>query len=122
MHEISEGAASKSYGIAVAQLAGIPAHVVRRAKGFLAKLEERANTVDSPLPNLFGESLLMPPEPEPEAAEAPFAAPVDPAILALIERIGSADIDSLSPRDALKLLYELQNEARALEMPAAATL
>ena len=122
MHEISEGAASKSYGIAVAQLAGIPAHVVRRAKGFLAKLEERANTVDSPLPNLFGESLLMPPEPEPEAAEAPSAAPVDPAILALIERIGSADIDSLSPRDALKLLYELQNEARALEMPAAATL
>ena len=122
MHEISEGAASKSYGIAVAQLAGIPAHVVRRAKGFLAKLEERANTVDSPLPNLFGESLLMPPEPDPEAGEAPSAAPVDPAILALIERIGSADIDSLSPRDALKLLYELQNEARALETPAAATL
>lgn len=122
MHEISEGAASKSYGIAVAQLAGIPAHVVRRAKGFLAKLEERANTVDSPLPNLFGESLLMPPEPEPEAGEAPSAAPVDPAILALIERIGSADIDSLSPRDALKLLYELRNEARALETPAAATL
>ena len=115
MHEISEGAASKSYGIAVAQLAGIPAHVVRRAKSFLAKLEERANTVDSPLPNLFGESLLMPPE-QPSEAEA------DPAMLALIERIGSADIDSLTPRDALRLLYELQNEARAIEMPAAAPL
>lgn len=115
MHEITEGAASKSYGIAVAQLAGIPAHVVRRAKSFLAKLEERANAVDSPLPDLFGAGALMPPEPEPET-EAPSSVPAaDPARDALVERISTADIDSLSPRDALQLLYELQNDARALE-------
>ena len=115
MHEITEGAASKSYGIAVAQLAGIPAHVVRRAKGFLAKLEERANAVDSPLPDLFGAGALMPPEPEPETEASSSVPAADPARDALVERISKADIDSLSPRDALQLLYELQNDARALE-------
>lgn len=52
-HEIKEGPASKSYGIAVAQLAGVPAPVVRRARGFLAKLEAQANAQTSSLPGSF---------------------------------------------------------------------
>ena len=52
-HEIKEGPASKSYGIAVAQLAGVPAPVVRRARGFLAKLEAQANAQTSSLPDLL---------------------------------------------------------------------
>ena len=42
LHEVRDGPASKSYGLAVAQLAGVPGAVVRRARSLLGQLEERA--------------------------------------------------------------------------------
>ena len=108
MHRIEEGAASKSYGIAVAQLAGVPMPVVRRAKRFLARLEERAASVPQVQPDLFG---AMPQPADAAKVEGPKA---DPEASAFIDRLAGLAIDDLTPRDALAKLYELANEARRL--------
>jgi DNA mismatch repair protein MutS len=100
LHEVREGPASQSYGLAVAQLAGVPPEVVRRARSLLAQLEQRAAGVQPQL-DLFasGDGALG-------AAEdsASIEAPADE----LRGRLAATDIDSLSPREALALLYELK--------------
>ncbi len=102
LHEVADGAADRSYGLAVAKLAGLPPQVLARAKSVLDKLEKgRAETGGlaaglGDLP-LFSAAL--------DAAEA--------KVDALRERLNGLDIDALSPRDALDLLYELKREAGA---------
>ena len=94
LHALEEGPASQSYGIQVAQLAGIPAAVVRAARRRLTQLELDA-TQRNPQSDLF---------------VAPAPAPVEehPALEALRE----IEPDALSPRDALELLYRLAMLAR----------
>ena len=100
LHELATGPADRSYGIAVAKLAGLPPQVVARAKTILEKLEKgRAETGGlaaglGDLP-LFSAAL--------DAAEA--------KVDALREKLTGLDIDALSPRAALDLLYELQRAA-----------
>ena len=100
LHELANGPADRSYGIAVAKLAGMPPQVVARAKTVLEKLEKgRAETGGlaaglGDLP-LFSAAL--------DAAEA--------KVDALREKLNGLDIDSLSPRAALDLLYELKRTA-----------
>lgn len=102
LHEVADGAADRSYGLAVAKLAGLPPQVLARAKSVLEKLEKgRAETGGlaaglGDLP-LFSAAL--------DAAEA--------KVDALRERLNGLDIDALSPRDALDLLYDLKREAGA---------
>ncbi|WP_338468588.1 DNA mismatch repair protein MutS [Novosphingobium sp. ZN18A2] len=100
LHELAEGPADKSYGLAVARLAGVPDAVVRRAKAVLDKLEKgRAET--GGLAAGLGDLPL-------------FAAALDAAeekVDALRARLEGLDIDALSPREALDLLYELKREA-----------
>ncbi|GMV58095.1 MAG: hypothetical protein AMXMBFR72_12060 [Betaproteobacteria bacterium] len=99
LHEVREGPASQSYGLAVAQLAGVAPAVVRRARSLLVQLEERAAGTRPQL-DLF-------------TATAPNPAPVeDPAHDPLRERLAALDLDALAPRDALALLYELKDLAR----------
>jgi len=106
LHEVREGPASRSYGLAVAQLAGVPAAVVRRARGVLTELEERAAAARPQL-DLFA------PGPQPADDAAPIApvgaVPTD----ALRERLEAVDADALSPRDALQLVYDLKQLAAA---------
>jgi DNA mismatch repair protein MutS len=100
LHEVSEGPADRSYGIAVAKLAGLPPPVLARASQVLEKLEKgRAETGGlaaglGDLP-LFSAAL--------DAAEA--------KVDAVRERLTGTDIDALSPRQALDLLYELKGLA-----------
>jgi DNA mismatch repair protein MutS len=100
LHEVGEGAADRSYGIAVAKLAGLPPQVLARAKQILDKLEKgRAETGGlaaglGDLP-LFSAAL--------DAAEA--------KVDVLREKLTGLDIDALSPRAALDLLYELKKAA-----------
>jgi len=100
LHELGDGPADRSYGIAVAKLAGLPPQVVSRAKTVLEKLEKgRAETGGlaaglGDLP-LFSAAL--------DAAEA--------KVDALHEKLTGLDIDALSPRAALNLLYELKRAA-----------
>jgi DNA mismatch repair protein MutS len=98
LHEVREGPASQSYGLAVAQLAGVPPAVIRRARSLLAQLEERALGTRPQL-DLF----VATPE-----TPAPVVAPEDP----LRNRLLALDLDGTSPREAHLLLDELQRLAR----------
>ena len=110
LHEIEEGPASRSYGIAVAQLAGVPAPVVRRARAMLTKLENREATIDSPQADLFGDGLFFEGQTSSAAVlEAP--AEPDPALREFAEAVAGLDVDSLTPREALAKLYEIREEA-----------
>ncbi|MXO65462.1 DNA mismatch repair protein MutS [Altericroceibacterium endophyticum] len=101
LHELAEGAADRSYGLAVARLAGVPKAVVARAGQVLGKLEKgRAET--GGLAAGLGELPLFA-----AAAEAQ-----EEQCDTLRERLQSVDVDSLSPREALDLLYELKSEAQ----------
>ena len=91
LHALEEGPASQSYGIQVAQLAGVPPAVVRAAKKHLAKLEEEAAS-RSPQGDLFS------------AGTKKAEPPVHPAL----EALRDADPDALSPKEALELLYRLR--------------
>jgi DNA mismatch repair protein MutS len=100
LHELADGSADRSYGIAVAKLAGLPPQVVARASGVLGKLEKgRAETggLAAGLGDLPLFSAAM------DAAEA--------KVDALREKLSDLDIDALSPRAALDLLYELKRAA-----------
>ena len=120
-HEIKDGPASKSYGIAVAQLAGVPAPVVRRAKSLLAKLESQANANPTDLPDLFAEldggvgsskSLWEAnPMDEPLEAQPAEPSPADIARRELADEILGADVDNMTPKAAMELLYELKHKA-----------
>ncbi len=96
LHEVQPGPASRSYGVHVAQLAGMPAGVIRDARHRLARLEQARDAQRDQL-DLFG----MTPEPHPPA----------PAELLRL-RLCALDPDAFSPRDALALLYALRDAAR----------
>ena len=100
LHEVTEGSADRSYGLAVARLAGVPAPVLTRAKQVLDRLE-RGRAETGGLAAGLGDLPLFAAALEAEAAE------VD----ALRARLAAIDIDALSPREALDLLYELKREA-----------
>ena len=100
LHEVTKGAADRSYGLAVAKLAGVPAPVVKRARSVLDKLEKgRAET--GGLAAGLGDLPLF---------AAAMEVPADTRD-AFRERLQSLDIDALAPREALDLLYDLKREA-----------
>jgi DNA mismatch repair protein MutS len=101
LHEVSEGPADRSYGLAVARLAGLPPATIARAKAVLAKLEAgRAKTggLAAGLDDLPLFAAAM--EVEEEQADA---------IRAEVEAL---DVDALTPREALETLYRLKALAR----------
>ncbi|MFY9346821.1 MAG: DNA mismatch repair protein MutS, partial [Orrella sp.] len=100
LHEVRDGPASRSYGIQVAQRAGIPASVIRHASKELERLE--AQGTPSPQLGLFANS----------ANHDPSTAADDAAALeqALTQALIDLDPDSLSPRDALEALYSLKRK------------
>ncbi|HEY5722251.1 MAG TPA: DNA mismatch repair protein MutS [Allosphingosinicella sp.] len=103
LHEVASGPADRSYGIAVAKLAGLPAPVLARARSVLAKLEVgRAATggIAAGLDDLP----LFAAAPQEEAAPDP-----------LHEALAGVNADALSPREALDLVYKLK--ALAAERP-----
>jgi DNA mismatch repair protein MutS len=94
LHEVAAGAGGRSWGVHVAQLAGVPAAVVKRAATLLTALEERAGRLtDAAALPLFA-----------AATRAPAAPPPDP----LREALAGIDPDRLSPREALDALYRLR--------------
>ena len=107
LHEVREGPASQSYGLAVAQLAGVPGTVVRRARALLTQLEERA-LGQRPQLDLFA-------APAPSSAAVIEPSDATGALAELAQRLSDLDLDGLSPRDAHALLDELQRQARAAD-------
>ena len=103
LHELAPGPAESSFGLAVAKLAGVPAPVVARARTVLERLEKgRAET--GGIAAGLGDLPLFA-----AAAEARRE-----SVDAVRERLAALDIDALSPREALDLLYELKREAENL--------
>jgi DNA mismatch repair protein MutS len=96
LHEVAGGAADRSYGIAVAKLAGLPPQVVARAKSVLAKLEAGRDATGGIAAGLDDLPLFASAPDEP--------APVD----GLREALAMIEPDSLSPREALEALYQLK--------------
>ncbi len=100
LHELADGPADRSYGLAVAKLAGIPPKVVARAKSVLDKLEQgRAET--GGLAAGLGDLPLF------AAAARQDDAPKD----VVADRLREADVDAFSPREALDFLYALKSDA-----------
>lgn len=95
LHELQPGPASRSYGIQVARLAGVPAAVVNHARHALAQLEQGAAAHQAQV-DLFAPPPPGSATPEPSAVEAALAV-IDP--------------DALSPREALEALYELKRRS-----------
>ena len=100
LHEVAHGAADRSYGIAVAKLAGLPPAVVGRARSVLAKLEAGRDATGGIAAGLDDLPLFAAAEPE----HGP-----DPLIAAL----DAIEPDRLSPREALDKLYELKRLAQS---------
>lgn len=104
MHRVQAGPANQSYGIEVASLAGIPASVVRDARRTLLELESQS--VRHQPTNGSQDDFFDLPEtaPEPE--------PVTDTAHPLVTELSMLDPDSLTPRQALDLLYQLRSKAR----------
>jgi DNA mismatch repair protein MutS len=111
LHEVREGPASRSYGLQVARLAGVPQPVIRSAGALLSKLEARARETDQQF-DLFagGQALDTGGNGHDDAEPSPDSTP-DPAhadALALRDRILALNPDTMTPREALEHLYALR--------------
>ncbi|WP_406642859.1 DNA mismatch repair protein MutS [Pectobacterium brasiliense] len=91
MHSVQDGAASKSYGLAVAALAGVPKEVIKRARQKLKELETLSNNASSS--HIDGAQLALLSNDEPSPA---------------MEALEAIDPDALTPRQALDWLYQLK--------------
>ncbi len=111
LHAVQEGPASQSYGLQVAQLAGVPQPVIRAARKHLARLEAQALDA-TPQGDLFAAPLRA--EDDEDAAQA--AAAVDQAAQALLDAVEALDPDALSPREALEQLYLLKRLSAATQV------
>jgi DNA mismatch repair protein MutS len=97
LHTVEPGPASKSYGIEVAKLAGLPTGVIARAREVL-KLHERAETQQ-----------VREASPAAQQMQMTMFTPLSQRI---VDRLAEADVDGLTPREALNLLAELQRELK----------
>ena len=91
MHAIQEGAASKSFGLQVAQLAGVPKAVIKRAKQRLSELENKQAPSIMPAKSSSFEQLTL-------------VADEHPAL----ESLRDVNVDDITPKQALDLLFELK--------------
>ncbi len=97
LHRLEPGGTDRSYGVHVAQLAGLPDAVVRRAREVLRTLEGEHRVVEGPAPR--------PADP----GQLPLFAIAEPH--PVLGRLRDLDVNSLTPLDALNRLAELQREA-----------
>ncbi len=92
LHELVPGGADQSYGIHVAQLAGLPRDVVSRAREILAKLEAHAPTTSV----------------TPSHLKAPQQAALFPETSPILEELQDLDVTNMTPLDAINKLFEWQ--------------
>jgi DNA mismatch repair protein MutS len=94
LHKIIEGGADKSYGIHVAQLAGIPPAVIQRANYILNKLQEEGGMVEMKDINPTAQLSLF------------------PSSNPIVDELEEMDLNNLNPIDALNKLFEWQKKAK----------
>jgi len=96
LHRILPGGADKSYGVHVAQLAGLPRPVIQRAQEVLSELEDK------------GDRQPRQRRPREAAVQLSLLGASD----AVLEELASLDVDGLTPLQAITKLYELRERAR----------
>jgi len=95
MHAVKNGPANQSYGLQVAKLAGVPSSVIKNARKKLQYLERQsASAHEVFVEQTTGQLELFNNNPHP-----------------IVEQLQEIDIDSLNPRQALELLYELAEKS-----------
>ncbi|HEX5538567.1 MAG TPA: DNA mismatch repair protein MutS, partial [Methylophilaceae bacterium] len=92
LHSVEEGPASQSYGLQVAQLAGIPKSVVAAAKRKLLQLEQQ-NVAQGPQADMFVSAQIE----------------AEPLVHPAVSELESIEPDELTPKQALEMLYRLKN-------------
>ncbi|HUQ10987.1 MAG TPA: DNA mismatch repair protein MutS [Steroidobacteraceae bacterium] len=111
LHAVKDGPASRSYGLAVAQLAGVPRETIAAAREYLATLEKG-------LHSSLGDVASAPARGRPKNAassqaqlplEPPPPPPPDPRLLEIEAALRAVNADDLTPRDALGLIYKLRS-------------
>jgi len=95
LHRIEPGGADRSYGIHVAQLAGLPRPVIHRAEEILEELEREARAPG-----------------QPRRIPAAQQLPLFPTTSPVLEELKKLDLESMTPLEALNKLYELQQKVR----------
>lgn len=104
LHSVRDGAASQSYGIEVAKLAGVPKPVLALARERLRQLEQSAIISDASQPDLFANPDFTSPAFNPVEPE-----PILPEPSPTLKALAALDPDALTPREALQHLYHLQD-------------
>jgi len=109
LHSVKEGPANQSYGLQVAALAGIPKPVTAQARRYLTELERERDALRSSLSPQRELPLFA--LTEPSAPSSPTVSPAEES--PVLAELRSLDVDALSPRAALELLYRFKAAANA---------
>jgi DNA mismatch repair protein MutS len=109
LHRVVPGGADRSYGVHVAELAGVPRVLTRRAREILTDLEQRAASDGT---NGRRQAMASP-APENSTMQLTLFAPPSPVVTAIHE----LDVESLSPLEALTKLFELKRLASGETAP-----
>ncbi|NVD98457.1 DNA mismatch repair protein MutS [Massilia sp. BJB1822] len=112
LHAVQAGPASQSYGLQVAQLAGVPQPVIKAARKHLARLESQALDATPQLDLFAAPTSDANDEEAPAAPAAAAPAEANPALQELLGALDELDPDALSPREALEQLYQLKRLAQ----------
>lgn len=112
LHQVKEGTADRSYGLHVAQLAGIPDSVLNRAQKLLQNLEEGKEHMDHEPSYTPSHTSLCPPPCEDQKPSSSLPSPHQKTLDIhehLTKTLMGWDLDTLTPRDALEKLYLLKD-------------
>ena len=96
LRKIQDGGASKSYGIHVAQMAGIPASVILRSKIILEEFMKNKNVINTKLDDKFTKKINQ--------------LPLFHDNVELVNEIKAIEINKLSPMDALNKIFEIKKK------------
>jgi len=105
LHEVKRGAADRSYGVQVAQLAGLPPAVIARARIVLDALESGEREGGVAQKTLIDDLPLF--------SASPTPPPVKTAPSPALEMLSDIHPDDLTPKDALNLIYKLKDAAKS---------
>jgi DNA mismatch repair protein MutS len=113
LHKIVPGAADRSYGVHVAELAGIPKSVVQRAKQLLAELEGSNKAERQRIRGIMQQGAVV----DPQIQLSLFTGQAEHPV---VEMLRDLQIEELTPIEALTMLYDLQRQARMTPDPQSA--
>jgi len=117
LYQLVEGGTDRSYGIQVARLAGVPDHVVERAREMMARLEEHETRSTQHSTRATEERALREisaPYPVKQAQERLLVPTDDEVVWAVVREVFGLDIGNLTPVQALVVLNELQQRLREM--------